>query len=71
MSAMDKMTITILPDGTIKTVTDPISGPNHSSAEKFVSGIEELAGGPSTHEHRHDGEHHHNYHTHDEFEEQH
>ena len=43
MATLDKMKITILPDGTIKTVTNPISGPNHSSAEEFISGIKKLS----------------------------
>jgi hypothetical protein len=44
----DKMSITILPDGTIKIETDKISGPNHLSAEKFVKAVNELAGGDTT-----------------------
>ena len=44
----DKMSITILPDGTIKIETNKISGPNHLSAEKFVKAVNELAGGDTT-----------------------
>ena len=44
----DQMSITILPDGTIKIETNKISGPNHLSAEKFVKAVNELAGGDTT-----------------------
>jgi len=57
----DTMKITILDDGTIKTETDPISGPNHQSAEAFLKDVTTLAGGTvgrqrkagSTHQHQH------------------
>lgn len=59
----------ILADGTIKTVTDPISGANHQNAEQFLKGIADLAGGKTTrqkrtdkghtHTHSHEGEHEH------------
>lgn len=42
---MDKMTIEILPDGTIKSTTDPISGANHANAEGFLREMARLAGG--------------------------
>jgi hypothetical protein len=42
---MDKVKITILEDGTIKTETDAVSMPNHSNAEKFLLEIGRLAGG--------------------------
>ncbi len=67
---MDRMEIFVLPDGTLKTVTDPISGPNHSSADQFVRGVIEKAGGEATFEKRGDHEHHDHYHQHDEYEEQ-
>lgn len=41
----DIIKIEILEDGTIKTTTDPISGPNHQSAESFMRTITSLAGG--------------------------
>lgn len=70
MSQLDKMRITILADGTIKTVTDPISGPNHASAHDFVNGVAAKAGGEMSAEKRHDHDHHeHHYHT--DYEEQH
>lgn len=55
----DEIKITILKDGTIKVVTDPISGPNHYNAEQFLSGISALAGGTTTREPRSDRPHHH------------
>jgi hypothetical protein len=42
---MDKLTITILEDGTIKTDSDGISAPNHSNAEGFLREVVRLAGG--------------------------
>lgn len=44
----DIIKITILDDGTIKTETDPISGPNHQSAEAFLKDMTQLTGGPVT-----------------------
>lgn len=41
----DKMKITIMEDGTIKTDTDKVSLPNHSNAESFLRNIARLAGG--------------------------
>lgn len=49
----DKFTITILPDGTIKTETDKVSMPNHQNAEMFIREMGRLAGGETTHEHKH------------------
>lgn len=69
MGKLDTIKITILKDGTIKTVTDPISGPNHSSAEEFVNGVAAKLGGEMTAEKRHDhGDH---FHYHDDVEHQH
>ena len=44
----DVMNIEILPDGRIKTTTDPISGANHSNAEEFLKFIARMAGGETT-----------------------
>lgn len=41
----DIITITILKDGTIKTETDKVSGPNHQNAEGFLRSMSALAGG--------------------------
>ena len=45
--SQDSITIEILDDGTIKTVTDGVSGANHSNAEQFLRYIAQLAGGES------------------------
>lgn len=42
---VDKMTIEILADGTIKTSTDAISGASHDNAESFLRNMAKLAGG--------------------------
>lgn len=60
------MTLEILPDGTIKTTTDPISPANHQSAEAFLQGITTLTGGAVSRQkrgNRHTHTHHHD-HTH-------
>lgn len=48
MASTDKMTVEILPDGTVKTTIDPISPANHNSAEGFVSLLAKLTGGKTT-----------------------
>lgn len=58
------MQIEILPDGTIKTTTDPISPANHQSAEAFLSQVTTLAGGAVSrqrrgHSHAHTHAHEH------------
>lgn len=60
----DKMVITVLRDGTIRTVTDEISAPNHDNAEQFLRAMSRLAGGETTREAR--GEHAHEHHHHHE-----
>lgn len=64
---MDAITIEILPDGTIKTTTDKVSMPNHSTAEGFLREMARVAGGKTerkarakkgivhSHTHSHDG----------------
>ena len=49
----DRISIKILADGTIKIDTNDLAGPNHTSADKFVRAMEELAGGESQVEHKH------------------
>lgn len=66
---MDKLKITILQDGTIRTESDQISVQNHSNAEEFLSHMASLAGGTTertnrgaestTHSHTHDETHQH------------
>lgn len=66
----DTINITILEDGTIKTETDKISAPNHSSAEGFLAWVAKMAGGTTqrvgrgaaaahTHTHQHGETHQH------------
>lgn len=60
---MDILKITISEDGLIKTETDAVSGPNHSTAEAFLRTVNMLAGGQTkqtrkaghTHTHTHAG----------------
>ena len=42
---MDRATITILEDGTIKIETDKVSAANHVNAEGFIREVFRLAGG--------------------------
>lgn len=44
----DVIKINILPDGTIKSETDKVSGPNHQSAESFLGDMAKKAGGQVT-----------------------
>jgi hypothetical protein len=45
MHAFDTLEIEILDDGTIKTITNKVSGANHSNAEQFLRHMAALAGG--------------------------
>lgn len=61
---MDIIKVNILEDGTIRSETDPISGPNHQSAEEFLKTVHHLTGGAgrrikkeSTHSHNHQHNH--------------
>jgi hypothetical protein len=71
----DIMKYEILLDGTIKLTSDPISGPNHMSAEQFFRTVGQLSGGEVTrvkrtdvhghgHVHDHDHEHGHDHDKH-------
>jgi hypothetical protein len=62
---IDKIKITVLEDGTIRSETDEISGANHQVAEEFLTMIARLAGGESErvrrtdvfrHSHEHSGD---------------
>jgi hypothetical protein len=59
------MRIEILLNGQIKTTTDAVSAPNHSSAEAFLRDVAKLAGGETTRERRKDVNPAHHHHTHD------
>ena len=59
---MDKMTIIILEDGSLKIETDKISAANHGGAEMLIREMVKAAGGAETkirkagaHYHEHDG----------------
>ena len=54
MFKLDTLQITILEDGTIKVLTDQVSGPNHANAEQFLQLIEKLSGGESSRQRRSD-----------------
>lgn len=58
----DVLRITILGDGTIRTETDKISGPNHQSAEAFLSTVTTFTGGAASRQRK--GHHHHHHHAH-------
>lgn len=45
---MDKLTIEVLADGTVKTTTDSISPANHRQAEEFMRLLATLTGGETT-----------------------
>lgn len=44
----DKLTLEILPDGTIKSTADGVSAANHDNAENFLRNVATLAGGKIT-----------------------
>ena len=58
---MDKLFITIDENGTIKTTADKISGPNHSSAESFLSRLTRYLGGAVSRERKSGHKHDHNH----------
>ena len=62
---IDRFTIEILEDGTIKTTTDAVSAANHDNAEQFLRAMAQLAGGETKRERRTDVKpHHHDRHQH-------
>jgi hypothetical protein len=62
---IDRFTIEILEDGTIKTTTDAVSAANHDNAEQFLRAMAHLAGGKTKRERRTDVKpHHHDGHEH-------
>jgi hypothetical protein len=70
----DRIRLTLLRDGSIKTETDDVSAPNHANADAFLANLRVLQGGPTTttrrtdapaHTHDHDEGH---THTHDGYE---
>lgn len=59
---MDRMTITVLEDGTIRSSTDSVSGAAHQNAEDFLASIAEMVGGTTTRQARTDIQHQHHHH---------
>ena len=62
MAKEDKMTLTILEDGTAKLEVDGISAANHTSADRIVKEFAAMMGGPlkiehSTKKHSHQHQH--------------
>ena len=63
----DKITFTILEDGTVRTEVAGISGANHASADAFVKGVDALLAGKveikqhAAHAHAHTHEHQHEH----------
>jgi hypothetical protein len=62
---MDTITMEVLPDGTIKIITSPVSGANHRNADALLTDVATLAGGETTREKRTDIHSHSHSHTHD------
>lgn len=60
----DHIEIEVLEDGTIKVITDPISGANHANAEEFLRFMARMAGGETTRVKRSDTHHAHGHHHH-------
>jgi len=65
---MEKMSVKILKDGTVKSTTGEVGAENHQNAEAFLALISRLTGGPVARDrrggrddahHSHDASHHH------------
>ncbi len=66
----DTIEVEVLPNGDIKITTDPVSAPNHMSAEKLLRAIGQA--GKTTRKARRGHHHHHGHaHTHDHGTEEH
>lgn len=63
MSA-DKITVEILPDGTLKLETDEVSMANHTNAENLLKQIASDCGGPTVIRHKHGKAGHSHSHSH-------
>lgn len=57
----DTFTIEIMPDGMLRTLTDPISQANHQNAAAFLKEMDRLAGGEVTISKRTDTKHSHHH----------
>lgn len=60
----DDIQIEILEDGTIKVITDPVSGANHANAEQFLRDMAAKAGGETVRRRKGAGHAHEHGHTH-------
>lgn len=60
----DTIKVTILADGTIRTETDPVSAPNHQSAEEFLRSVNFLSGGDGIRIPKSEGQMHQHSHSH-------
>lgn len=65
----DRIHVTVLPDGSIRSVTDEIGQENHQAAEGFLDALTKLTGGKAViekrgdHVHVHEDEHTHVHHA--------
>lgn len=59
MKKQDVIEVEIMPDGSIKITTDPISDPNHTNAEKLLLAIGEA--GKTTRKRKQGSSHHHGH----------
>lgn len=60
----DKISFEILEDGTIKVLTEGISGVNHKNADELLALVAQLAGGETRTEKRNDARRHTHTHKH-------
>jgi hypothetical protein len=55
---LDEIEIEIMEDGRIKILTDKVSMPNHTNADKFIKDIGRLLGGEVVRQKRNDAHRH-------------
>lgn len=58
MAKDDVIEVEVMPDGSLKIVTDSVSAPNHRTADQMLEFLNHLMGGPVEKEKR-KPEHHH------------
>lgn len=58
MTKEDRIEFEILPDGSIKVLTEGVSGVNHRNADELLAFVAKLAGGETTVEKRKDAHAH-------------
>ena len=59
----DVIEVEVLSDGTVKTTTDNVSGPNHQNAEDFLQFLASKLGGTVTRQKRPHAVHHQHQHV--------